>query len=126
MQVLFSDNEGAKSLCLDVFSWDENDISRKFQGCRTPEGFVATFEQNFGTPSAGKAASQSDSPPSSSVNSQTGSKRPKAPPNLIPATKKARTEHTQKDDGFEAESMDRAIYDHFKGEYYTQSVRIDF
>ena len=56
------------------------------------------------------------------MNSQAGSKHPKAAPTLIPATK-ARTEHTQKDDEFEADSMDKAIHDHFKGVKCT-SVRL--
>lgn len=44
---MFSDSDKPRQLSLNAFSWDSNNVSGKFQGCRTSLGFVARWEENI-------------------------------------------------------------------------------
>ena len=45
--MLFSDSDKPRQLSLDTFSWDGNDLSRKFRGCQSSAGFVTRWEENI-------------------------------------------------------------------------------
>ena len=44
---MFSSSDKPRLLSIDAFSWDFNDLSGMFQGCQTPAGFVARWEEKI-------------------------------------------------------------------------------
>ena len=142
--MLFSDSDKPRQLSLDTFSWDANDLSRKFRGCQSSVGFVACWEENisgnlsksgvFSQPmnnpvsgsttdintSVESVTSQSlvEPPPDSQLSTPTPQRKRSANPSpLVPASKQARLEQDSPScsQTFEEEDMDKQIKSMFIG-----------
>ena len=112
----------AKLLNLNNFRWNANDLSRKFQGSNTTEGFIAIFEEIFGQQASETLISDEedrDSPPL--VNIDASLQPSQLPPAkkmkvMMPASRVARMERLSDEQNEMSESeMDKAIECHFKG-----------
>lgn len=121
--MVFSDTKSTKSVKLNNFKWSANDVSRKFQGCKTFDHFIKKYLELFGN-AAGEQSRSTDV----STNPEPPKKRVKlSKPTtqshkvLMPASR-SQDSHTEEgdqcdddDDKYEAASMDKSIQDHFKG-----------
>ena len=142
---MFSDSEKPRMLSLDAISWDSNELSGKFQGCQTPAGFVARWEEKisgqlsesevfnqsvnsspivteFTDPK--RVVTQTESSASispASVANPLNIKRQSLPTPLVPASKQARLEINSASQSlgcsgnFEEEEMDKNIRTLFIG-----------
>ena len=120
-----------KQLPLDAFSWDDNDLSRRFQCCGEVDGFFYIWETEI-KPYLNHSNSMFNAPSTSqSVSGATPSSIPinprkrldESPPNLLPATKTARLQQkktaVQEPEIVEADAkdMDAKIAENFLGDF---------
>ena len=65
---VFSETRSTKSVKLSNFKWSANDVSRKFQGCKTSDHFIEKYLELFGD-AAGEQSTDA------TTNSQPSKKR---------------------------------------------------
>lgn len=127
-QVQFLDADAPKLLLLDNLSWDDNELSRHFQSCKDPQGFMRVWDEQispFLDNSTGRFQRTGEQEKNSHQNvskvttpSTSGKKRartPKSPPTLVPASKYAHLEDNSDDSEFEEGDMDEKITQYFLG-----------
>ena len=116
--MIFADTSKPRLLKLSNFSWDANEISRKFQGCKTPERFIATFNELFTTGEVTRDLLDNEE------GSCPGALQPPSKKRLrvtMPASRQARMESEenrsilQDCDEFDEAEMDKVIHSHFQG-----------
>ena len=115
MQIGFEDTEKIKLLSLTTFSWDANETSRLFQGCKTVERFISILERLLPRKETGGSNNTLEMQPSTSKKHANST----ATSVLMPASRQARlecVEHKEPDDLSETE-MDKTIQSHFQGMY---------
>lgn len=124
--MVFSETGGQpKSMKLNNFNWSANDLSRKFQGSKSADHFIAKFLELFGNTGDQSTGDQSTEavtsaqPPKKRARLSVQSHKA-----LMPATRKSgeplqANEGDQSDDNindqYEEASMDKLIHDHFRG-----------
>jgi len=122
LQVIFADTSKPRLLKLSNFSWDANEISGKFQGCKTTERFIATFKELFTSSEIAQDVLATDNEEESGALQPPCKKRAKI---TMPASRQARMESQvnrngsllQEDcDEFDETEMDKAIHSLFQGE----------
>ena len=111
-----------KSMKLSSFNWSANDVSRKFQGSRTLSNFIAKYYELFGDArepgdTAVERATSESQPPKKRVKTSKSTQSHKA---LMPVTRSTairddEEDQHNEDDGFQEQSMDKLIDEHFKG-----------
>ena len=110
----------AKLLNLNNFRWNANDLSRKFQGSNTTEGFIAIFEEIFGQASETLISDEEDRKIPPLVNIDASLQPFQLPPAkkmkvMMPASRVARMERLSDEQNEMSESeMDKAIECHLK------------
>ena len=108
MQITFEKTEQARKLTLSTFSWNSNNLSRKFQGSNTAEGFIEMFK-NVIISHANTEVTATEVTDQSQSPSSPARKRPRT---LLPASQEARTlgSASASEDG-----MDKAVIPFFQG-----------
>ncbi len=114
---MFSVNSKPRLLSLKNFSWNENELCRKFRRCQTVDNFLQTFLKECPVPhSISNMPSKSKTRLSTAASTDFGD-------DLIPATKKARMQCTNYDASDDSElatsdlmkKMDATIDEQFLG-----------
>ena len=116
--MVFSEINGRpKSMKLSNFNWSANDVSRKFQGSKTLDNFIAKYLELFGDAGEQSADVASDTqPPKKRVKLSTQSHKA-----LLPASRNRELlqaqggDHSDDDGQYEEASMDKLIHNHFRG-----------